>query len=183
MRAKHVFFTIGAILLGVGAAVATFPAPGMRAQSGVVTADCGQVQPTALGIHFSVLPAPEVPSGDISTQSTGGPISSGTAVSIASQNAVVRAQLPAPLTKTQYVLYSNDNRGTGTSSNVDGDAAADANPSTQGVKAWIVSFCGIVDYASRPRGTENQGPARVRNEWNVVVNAYTGQVVEEYSQR
>lgn len=183
MQIKHLLLTIAAIGIGVSLAMLLIPAPKSRAAVGIVTADCGQVQPTALGIHFTALPTPSENSGQIMPQSTGGPITSGQAIAIANQKTFVRGQLPAPLVKTQYVSYSNDNRGVGTSA--DDDASADANLVSQNVTAWVVTYCGVVTYPSIARLPAGQPAPNVltRNEWNVVIDAQTGQLIEEYSTR
>lgn len=175
MQKKYILITAIAILIGAVAAYLYNPTTQTQAAQGIVTPDCGQVQPIEMGIHWSD------GSGTFSAQSVG--ITAEQAIAIASEKTIVRGQLPAPVTKTQRVSYSNDNRGVASSGNVDDDDVADANAISQGVPVWIVTFCGITDHVSRPRGTENSGNVRVRNEWNVVVNAVNGQIIEEFSER
>jgi hypothetical protein len=183
MQFKPIILTTAAIIIGGGLAIILIPTLKSRAAVGIVTTDCGQVQPTALGIHFTALPVPPESSGQIVPQSTGGPIPAGQAIAIANQKTYVRGQLPAPLVKTQYVSYTNDNRGVGTSAG--DDTSADDNLISQNVTAWIVSYCGVVTYPNIRRPPSGQAPSYIptRNEWNVVINAQTGQLIEEYSTR
>lgn len=175
MRTRNILLIGAAIFLGIGLAYIVAPSPKTRAAAGIVTSDCGEIQPTDMGIHWSD------GSGTLSAQSSG--ITAEQAITIASANTIVIGQLPAPLTKTQRVSYSNDNRGIAPSGNVDDDDIADANAISQGVPAWIVSFCGVrVRRHIRP-GHENDPNIPVGNEWNVVVNAVTGQVIEEFGAR
>lgn len=175
-RIKYIAAILIAIMIGIAASYVVLPTKNITATTGIVTPDCGQVQSSDLDIQFSVQSEPLV-----SQQSTGGPITAQQAIYAATAHAFISNQLPAPLVKTQYVVYSNNVRGIATAS--DDDASADQNLVSQNVNAWIVSFCGVVVYPHlfvKPNPTITVTP---RNEWNVVVDAYTGQVIEQYSTR
>ncbi|MBI4670931.1 MAG: hypothetical protein HY741_04580 [Chloroflexi bacterium] len=174
MRSKYLLIGLSILVFSVTVAVLLMPSNAAKAKSGLVTSDCGQVPPTDLGIRVSTPPS------DLPAQ-----ISSAQAIQTASEKAYVKSQLPAPLTKTAYVLYSNDSRGNATT--IGDDDSADQNLVSQDVPAWIITFCGVVTY---PHVFDKPGPSSYgginvtpRNEWNVVVNAQTGQVIEQYSIR
>lgn len=172
MNPRYFVLAIAAVLLGSVLAIVLPPSSKTNAASSLVTSDCGEIQPKVLNIRYD-LPGANVPARVTSTQ----------AIQIATNHAFVRSQLPAPLVKTQYVLYSNDNRGVAPT--IGDDDAADQHLVYQSVPAWIVTFCGVVTYPhTRPVAAGSGGVSiPQRNEWNVVINAQTGAFMEEFSIR
>lgn len=105
------------------------------------------------------------------------------ALEIAAKNAYVRSQLPAPAMNIEYVSFSDDVIGKATKGSRENDAAK--HLLYQNVPAWIVTFCGVqVMPVSGPAMADpkKSPPLKpVASEWNVVIDAMTGEAFEQFA--
>lgn len=138
--------------------------PGTTAQS---SGNCGDATPDALDIRYA-------PLADTSPK-----VTMDQAIEIASKNAFVVVDTPSTTTTARYVSFSDNVRGTADKIGDDDSVRLDF----QNVPAWVVTFCGLDIPPHLRRGGVR--PAKVNNahEWNVVINAETGEYMEEYSFR
>lgn len=142
------------------------PSPSVEANN-----TCGDLPPTLYSMRFT---QPEQIAQPTILQTQ--------AIGIATKEAFISDQLPAPMVKAQFVLYSNDVVGRSKTQN---DDEADKNLLYQDRPAWIISYCGlkIQSFASKDTGQKSSTRPFIRQEWNVVVDAQTGEVIHEFSFR
>lgn len=158
--------TIVIILLVVGAMIFLTTVGNNKTQA----EECSGVPPIGDSIHFVPL------------FSSAPPISQSAAVQTATANSSVDVS-GAEITNAQFVSFSDDARGKANSIGDDDSIVLDY----QNVPAWVVTFCGVHPPMFLPFDSNDPRMTSLRtaqtHEWNVVVNAQTGTVMEEYSIR
>jgi len=167
MRVKRLFspvISIALIVLAFGAGI-------VLTRGGTQTANavalCSDALPDEIGMHYE--PAPLVPAL----------ISIDQAIQIAKENASINVSSTSTLVKAQYVLFSDNSRGRAATIGDDDSIILDY----QNVPAWVVTFCGLsIAPITRAGGTHNLN-MNYAHEWNVAVNAQTGEYMEEFSFR
>lgn len=129
--------------------------------------ECSGSSPRGAAIHFEALKSE--PTSVISETS---------AIALAKKNAAVGVDVEQVKIKAQLVDFSDDARGTADKIGDDDSVKLDY----QHVSAWVVTFCGLNVPIIVPLGASDKMAKDVAtHEWNVVINAKTGEYMEEFS--
>lgn len=131
--------------------------------------ECGQAAPDDFGFHYSAVKISAPPK-----------ISETQAIEIATKNISVPLNSASPQVVAKYTLFTDDNRGTEKPDNEEVALAF------QNVPAWVITFCGqVIPPFSGKHETKRADitPIPPSTEWNVVINAETGEYMEEFSFR
>lgn len=160
---KRILVPILLIALGVVGTIWGMVTVNNRIQA---QAGCSGTSPKGSAIHFEASTALGIPK-----------ITEAAALQLAKANAAVPVNA-AQITKAQYVLFSDDARGTADKIGDDDSVKL----AYQNVPAWVVTFCGVHVPIDVPFALRDKVPADAHtNEWNVVINAETGEYMEEFS--
>lgn len=129
---------------------------------------CGETQPTRANIRFA------------SSQGTSAPqVTLQQAITAAKKTASFSIE-NASAVNAKYVLFSDDAIGVAQTPGDDNTVVL----SYQNVPAWVVTFCGLDIPAVGPRMPQQLRKTRtipMNHEWNVVINANTGESIEEFT--
>ncbi|MBI4670425.1 MAG: hypothetical protein HY741_01985 [Chloroflexi bacterium] len=134
--------------------------PGVVAQSGQ---GCGNIPPASIGIRYGQASSPSrLRQSDAIRLARG-------AATVATTGAQINAR---------FVLFSNDNLFYTSEE----DATEDSQKTFlyRDRPAWIVSFCGL---HIRSRGRPRDQNQMVNSELNIVVDADTGEILQEFTYR
>lgn len=132
--------------------------------------NCGDAPPDTLDMHYAV------PAKAASLK-----ITMEQAIDIATKNAFINVDTPTTVIRARYVMFSDNVRGKAIKIGDDEDASV--RPDYQNVPAWVVTFCGLSIPPAFRRGVPTPTVFNYAHEWNVVINAETGEYMEEYSFR
>lgn len=164
---KRIFLSILLIALVVGGVMWVMGTDNNRIQA---QAGCSGASPKGSAIHFEHLTGLGTPK-----------INKAVAVELAKANAAVPVTA-ARATKAQYVLFSDDARGTADKIGDDDTVKL----AYQNVPAWVVTFCGVhvpvfIPFDVNDVRIKGLAAPPETHEWNVVINAETGEYMEEFS--
>lgn len=130
---------------------------------------CAGDSPIGSAIHFATVNALNPPK-----------ISQAAAIQLAQENAAIPLDNQQVKTVAQYVLFSDDARGTADKIGDDDSVKL----AYQNVPAWVVTFCGVNVSPPIPFNLRNQPIAKAAlHDWYVVINAETGEYMEEFAFR
>jgi hypothetical protein len=142
---------------------------GKAALTNPTSVTCGDTQPDELDIHYSSSPAginPAIPLDQ--------------AIEMAKKYSDFSALAQPNVVKGQYVFFSDNVRGRASVPGDDDTVTLDF----QNVPAWVVTFCGLSIPANGSYEITKAGHILPNHtEWNVVLNAQTGEYIEEYTFR
>jgi hypothetical protein len=130
--------------------------------------NCGDASPDALGMHYT---APSTAASPKITMEQ--------AIQVANKNSFVTVDGASTVIRARYVIFSDDVRGT--ADKIGDDASVRLN--YQNVPAWVVTYCGLSIPPAFRRGVPTPTKINYAHEWNVVINAETGEYMEEFSFR
>jgi hypothetical protein len=86
----------------------------------------------------------------------------------------------SPRVVAKYILFTDDSRGK------EKPDSEDITLAFQNVPAWVITFCGqaIPPFSGKHEAKRSDiTPIPPSTEWNVVINAETGEYMEEFSFR